>query len=107
MPMDYKATLQRAAEKFRASATLAAAEGLIPYKSEEGRWIPSPYDGNSWWTGGFWPGLMWQCYAATQDEAFLREARESGASPSPSGWSMSPDTYAHITTQASRRLPPP
>ena len=77
MPMDYKATLQRAAEKFRASATLAAAEGLIPYKSENGRWIPSPYDGNSWWTGGFWPGLMWQFYAATGDEAFLREARRT------------------------------
>ena len=77
MPMDYKATLQRAAEKFRASAALAAAEGLIPYKSENGRWIPSPYDGNSWWTGGFWPGLMWQFYAATGDEAFLREARRT------------------------------
>lgn len=75
--MDYKATLQRAAEKFRASAALAAAEGLIPYKSENGRWIPSPYDGNSWWTGGFWPGLMWQFYAATGDEAFLREARRT------------------------------
>ena len=31
--MDYKATLQRAAEKFRASAALAAAVGIIPYKS--------------------------------------------------------------------------
>ena len=70
LPMDYKATLQRAAEKFRTPAALAAAEGLIPYKSENGRWIPSPYDGNSWWTGGFWPGLMWQFYAATGDEAF-------------------------------------
>ena len=70
MPMDYKATLQRAAEKFRASAALAAAEGLIPYKSENGRWIPSPYDGNSWWTGGFWPGLMWQFYAAAFADNF-------------------------------------
>ena len=61
--------------KFRRSAALAEAEGIIPYKSEGGRWIASPYDGNSWWTGGFWPALMWQLYTMTHDETFLREAR--------------------------------
>ena len=67
--------LDRAAEKYRRSMTAAAAEGIIPYKSEQGRWIVSPYDGNSWWTGGFWPGLMWQFWVRTGDEAFRTEAR--------------------------------
>jgi len=71
----YEDALERAAEKFRRSAEIAAAEGIIPYKSEKGRWIPSPYDGNGWWTGGFWPGLMWQLWAATGEECFRTEAR--------------------------------
>ncbi|MBR3494128.1 MAG: glycoside hydrolase family 88 protein [Clostridia bacterium] len=75
MPTRYEEAFAKAAEKFRRGAALAAQEGLIPYKSEEGRWIASPYDGNSWWTGGFWPALMWQCFAATGDEAFKAEAR--------------------------------
>lgn len=74
MQKDYKAVLLRAAEKFRRSAAAAAQEGIIPYKSENGRWVASPYDGNSWWTGGFWPGLMWQLHVATGDECFRQEA---------------------------------
>lgn len=62
------------ADKFRRSAVLAAEEGILPYKSANGKWITSPYDGNSWWTGGFWPGLMWQLFAATGDGAFRQEA---------------------------------
>lgn len=54
---------------------MAADAGIIPYKSENGAWVASPYDGNSWWTGGFWPGLMWQLHCATGDEQFQTEAR--------------------------------
>lgn len=61
--------------KFTASSELAARMELIPYKSENGTWIASPFDGDSWWTNGFWPALMWQLYAGTEDERFLREAR--------------------------------
>lgn len=67
----------RAVEKFRRTAPMAAEANMIPYKSEGGRWIPSPYEGNAWWTGGFWPGLMLQLYAATKDEFFLTEARRA------------------------------
>lgn len=28
-----------------------------------------------WWTNGFWPGILWQCYSATKDEKFLEAAR--------------------------------
>ena len=73
----YEDAAKKAAEKFRRSAVLAAQAGIIPYKSENGQWIASPYDGNGWWTGGFWPGLMWQLYAATKDRFFLEEARRA------------------------------
>ena len=65
----------RLAAKFARSAALAAEQNLVPYKSEGGRWVGSPFDGNGWWTGGFWPGLMWQLYAGTRDKRFLTEAR--------------------------------
>lgn len=75
MPTRYEDAFLRAADKFRRTAPLAAQAGMIPYKSENGRWQPSPCDGNSWWTGGFWPGLMWQMYHVTGDTCFLTEAR--------------------------------
>ncbi|MCH5287598.1 MAG: glycoside hydrolase family 88 protein [Christensenellaceae bacterium] len=75
----YEEAARKAIDKFRRSAAMAAEMGLIPYKSEGGRWVPSPCDGNGWWTGGFWPGLMWQLWAMTKDDAFLREARRTEA----------------------------
>ena len=69
----------RLLKKYWATAPLAAAEGMLPYRGEGGRWLGSPFDGNSWWTGGFWPGLMWQLYAASKDEFFLEEARRAEA----------------------------
>ena len=68
---------QKIAAKFRRTAPLAAQMGILPYKSEQGKWIASPYDGNSWWTGGFWPGLMWQLFAATGEEMFRTEAHRT------------------------------
>lgn len=62
------------AEKYRRGAEKAAASGVLPYKSEGADWLPSPHDGNSWWTGGFWPGMMWQLYCMTHDEHFRTEA---------------------------------
>lgn len=70
----YQEAQKKMIEKFRETAPLAAAADLIPYKSEGGKWIPSPYAGDGWWTGGFWPGLMWQLYKASGDELFRREA---------------------------------
>ena len=71
----YEDALGRIAGKFRKTAEAAAEAGIIPYQSAGGKWIISPYDGNSWWTGGFWPGLMWQLWVLTGDDFFRQEAR--------------------------------
>ena len=75
----YKSALKKAEEKYRRSAAAAAAAGILPYKSGDGCWQESPFDGNGWWTGGFWPGLMWQFYVFGGDEFFLAEARRTEA----------------------------
>ena len=65
---------ERACRKFARGAQLAAAQGIIPYKSVDGKYVESPFDGNSWWTGGFWPGIMWQLYKATGEAVYMTEA---------------------------------
>ena len=78
MPDRYENALEQIQEKFRKTAEKAAREGIIPYRSEGGKWFASPYDGNSWWTGGFWPGLMWQFWHLTGDGFYRDEARRAG-----------------------------
>ena len=73
----YEEALNRIAGKYRKTAEAAAEAGIIPYQSAGGKWITSPYDGNSWWTGGFWPGLMWQLWVLTGDSFFRQEARRA------------------------------
>ena len=53
MPSRYEEAFEKIRDKFRKTAVSAAQAGIIPYKSENGQWIPSTYDGNGWWTGGF------------------------------------------------------
>ena len=77
MRNDVKEIARKVNEKFARSARMAAKAGILPYKSENGQWLTSPYDGNSWWTGGFWPALMWQLYAMTGEEAYSAEARRA------------------------------
>ena len=74
----YEEAFEKVKNKLRGSIAPAAEAGIIPYKSENGKWIESPYDGNSWWTGGFWPGLMWLLYAQSGEEIFREEARRVG-----------------------------
>ena len=70
--------LERIIDKARVTAPLAARAGVIPYGGVGGQWRPAPFDGNSWWTGGFWPGALWLLHAATGESAFMEEARRAG-----------------------------
>ena len=74
MRNDPREVMRKIIGKYRRGAELAAQEGILPYKSEDGHWLGSPHSGNGWWTGGFWPGMMWQLYCASGDEAFHEEA---------------------------------
>ncbi len=62
-------------EKFRRTVPMAAKSDLLPYRSEGGKWIESPWNcGNGWWTAGFWPGMMWLLDALSPDKVFHDEA---------------------------------
>jgi unsaturated chondroitin disaccharide hydrolase len=51
----------------------------IPFISRDGRYhdLDNP-EGISWWTNGFWPGMLWQMYHATKDELFRNTAEAAG-----------------------------
>ncbi len=50
------------------------ADGRYDDRSDMSRF--SNYaDGKSWWTNGFWGGLLWQMYVVTKDEQYLTAAR--------------------------------
>ena len=51
--------------------------GKIPYTTVSPHVFDdqSPKEKVSWWTNGFWGGMMWQLYHATGEEIFLENAR--------------------------------
>ena len=77
--MRMEEALERIAGKYRIGAEKAAQMDQLPYKSQGNAWAPAPYDGNSWWTGGFWPGILWLLYHATGEAAFREAARRGEA----------------------------
>ena len=57
------------------SAECARVGSKIPFIAQNGHYsdLGMP-DGLSWWTNGFWPGLLWQMYHATNDESYKMAA---------------------------------
>ena len=48
----------------------------FPYTTTNGKYEEFAVNNNvSWWTNGFWPGMMWLMYLHTNDEEFLKIAR--------------------------------
>ncbi|MDO5292718.1 MAG: glycoside hydrolase family 88 protein [bacterium] len=43
----------------------------IPYIAENGRYLEDKAETDiTWWTNGFWPGMLWQMYHATKEENY-------------------------------------
>ncbi len=75
MRNDVNAVIEKVIAKMRRTVPLAAGSEELPYRSEGGHWVESPWKaGNGWWTSGFWPGLMWQLHALSGEELFREEA---------------------------------
>lgn len=47
----------------------------IPYIPENGHYKDMGKEGIHWWTNGFWPGMLWQMYHATDEELYKAAAR--------------------------------
>ena len=67
--------IEKVTAKFRRTVPMAADQHNVPYASRDGKWLESPWHlGNSWWTAGFWPGMMWLLNALSPDAVFHDEA---------------------------------
>lgn len=49
----------------------------IPYTTENGVHNDMAKEDITWWTNGFWPGLMWLMYVGTKDEGYRTVAERS------------------------------
>ena len=48
---------------------------MIPYSTRDGKYHDLDVPGGIYfWTNGFWPGMLWQMYEATGDEAYKKAA---------------------------------
>lgn len=71
-----KATVSRLIDRFAAECDRVGSK--IPYIAEEGAYkkdMSATPEDLIWWTNGFWPGILWQCFGATGDDAFADVAR--------------------------------
>ncbi len=71
-----KATVSRLIDRFAAERDRVGSK--IPYIAEEGAYkkdMSATPEDLIWWTNGFWPGILWQCFGATGDAAFADVAR--------------------------------
>lgn len=66
-------SLEKTEKKLEAEAGRMGEK--IPYIAENGRYEKDMRDENlSWWTNGFWAGMMWQMYHASGKELFKEAA---------------------------------
>ena len=68
-------TYEKLNEKIKAQC--ARLGKTIPYISKNGNYSDlDTGDGINWWTNGFWAGLLWQMYYASENETFKKTAQE-------------------------------
>ena len=65
-------------DKIKKKVRTVAGRNLhkIPYTAENGVFNDCSGAGITWWTNGFWGGLLWQMYHATKDELYKMMAEE-------------------------------
>ena len=57
------------------SRTAIEVRDFIPYTTVNGKYVPSPQEGITWWTNGFYGGLMWLMYNETKNEEYKKTAQ--------------------------------
>lgn len=56
------------------STSAKAIRDFIPYESDGSKYLPNKSEGITWWTNGFWGGLMWLMYTGTKNDAYKEAA---------------------------------
>lgn len=69
---DENATFHRVVTKV--AKTAQRIQDRIPYRSVNGRWDDLSESDPSWWTNGFWPGLLWLTWRELKDPALAQWA---------------------------------
>lgn len=80
LPESERPWLEEACQKLcrKLYAECARTGSKIPYFPVNGRYVDCIMpDGVSWWTNGFWPGMLWQMYHFTGEPCY-RSAAEGG-----------------------------
>lgn len=80
--MNYQVTASDSAwaegifEKLHAKlkAECSRLQGGIPYIPRDGHYYDLGANDIYWWTNGFWPGMLWQMYHASEDEVYRQYA---------------------------------
>lgn len=57
------------------SQTAVNVRDFIPYTTKDGKYVPDSNEGITWWTNGFYGGLMWLMYVGTQKEVYKETAQ--------------------------------
>lgn len=70
---------EEVAEKIKKKVSIVAERNRdkIPYITVDGHFNDMTEDNICWWTNGFWGGMMWQLYHATQDTLYREIALQN------------------------------
>lgn len=56
------------------SKTAIAVTDMMPYTTVDGKYVADTNEGVSWWTNGFYGGMMWLMYNATKKDVYKNAA---------------------------------
>ena len=76
--MNAKEWSMRILEKIdvKIEAQCGRSENIIPYIPVNGRYVDKGEENLSWWTNGFWGGILWQMYHATKKDIYRMQAEQ-------------------------------